>query len=385
MATVSISFAGADKNPYFPADNANGGNFTSRGAADAGVSTNSWFGTNSSANTLWSCDVSPGGAPFSLQAVFDTVDSNSRGVVVFNSSGNGFMFIARNSDVRVFALAAWALSGSALATYSTTFSTGGILNVDVTQSTGTYAVKNGSTTIGTFVNTTYTSGLKGGPVARGNGRINSFTLTYNSGQSFDSFTNPVVPGAAISGTLTGYSAGAATVSSGGVSSSITIAAGADPKSFSGTWPMPTDEQPYPVLPAASQTFTATQAAITSTITANISLPDGYSAVTFAGATTSDSTYIGKFIQDDGFTVNGGQFAYVPYSDFVANANSGFAVTGNGTVTGWFRPSTGTGAGNAYYYTFNIQGGVITDSSPVRSLTATGLTDTGLTARALSAV
>lgn len=303
MATVSIVFTGQtpDRNPYQPADHPNGGNFTNRGAANAALFSGAWYGTNASANSLWSCDVDPAVNNFSGQTVFDTVDSNSRGQAVFNNSGNGFMFIARNNDVRVFALAAWALSGSPLATYTTTFATGGILNIDVTQSTGTYVVKNDATTIGTYVNTAYTSGLKIGPVARGAGRIRSFTLTYTPAQTVDTFTDPLVPGAAASGTQTGFANGAITANFGGLTFTGTVSGSA----LSGTMSSFVDGGLCPLLPAAAVAGTFTQGGNTAPLTRAVSVPTGLrelrdgsgNPANFAGIVLGDDKYLGQSFAD----------------------------------------------------------------------------------------
>jgi hypothetical protein len=198
-------------------------------------------------------------------------------------------------------------------------------------------------------------------------------VLYESLYLINTLTSPLVPGGAFSGTCTGFANGAATISSGGVSVAVTIASGA----FSGIWPMPVDGAAYPVLPATGQTITLTQGANSATILNTISIPAGYSAVTFVDAITADNTYLGKFIQEDGFTVNGGQFVYLPYNNtgtpgdqFIVNPDSGFTVVGNGTVTGWFRPSTGTGAGNTYLYTFNIVSGAVVSSARIKALPIT---------------
>lgn len=293
MATVPISFAVANKNPYYPSDNVAGANFTSR-RADGLVNTNAFV---CATDAVWSCDVDPVVNTFSVQVVFDTIASAAGGTTVSSGdTGNGFMFIANNTNVRVFAMSAWALSGSALGTYTPGLTTGQALNIDVTQSSGQYVVKNGSTVLGTFTNTTYTSGLKTGLTSRGNARIASFALSYTPTNSFDSLS-ALTPSAAFTGTCTGFSNGAATLSFAGVSTTVTITAGA----FTGTLPMIADNIAWPRLPATGQTITLTQGAIVVTlVNQSISLPVGYDLVrdilgapaNFNALVTDNSEYLG---------------------------------------------------------------------------------------------
>lgn len=181
MTTVVLSFAGVPNTNPYPVQ----AGFTDRGAATAAVSSNEWTGNNSSANTLWECNTNPSVDSYSVYITSGAAGANARGFAFFNSSGNGFMFIARSTDIRVFALATYALSGTALATYGITLSTNDVIRCDITQSTGTYVVKQNGTTRGTFINTTYTSGLVSGILSRA-GNIKDFTLEYTPAYSVTS-------------------------------------------------------------------------------------------------------------------------------------------------------------------------------------------------------
>lgn len=283
MATKTISFAGADKNPYLPADNPAGGDYTSR-RADARVSSNSW---NSATDSVWSCDVDPVADTFSVQTVFGLISSNAAGIEIHDASGNGWLFIANNSNCRVFAMSAWALSGGALFTYTSAFGNGAALNVDVTQSTGTFAVKNGTTTIGTFVNTTYTSGLKSGLTSRG-GLITSFTLTYTPSRTVNTITNPVVLGSAISVGLTGYTAPTSVTGGGMSAAGLSYGAG----TLTATWPALSESlAPTIALPATNVTVTVTESGGSSTIATDFDLPADHVATSFLSA-IDDPRYIG---------------------------------------------------------------------------------------------
>ena len=104
-------------------------------------------------------------------------------------------------------------------------------------------------------------------------------------------------------------------------------------------------------------------------------------LTVSGGITSDPATWTYWLNDDGFTVEGGEHVYDPYGDLVLTADGGGSATNAGTFTSWFRPATGTGAGNVYAYTW-----VITEAgiSPAGSgLTSSGLTVSGLTIAGLT--
>lgn len=371
MATLSIVFTGADDPTYAPADNVNGGNFTSR-RSSASLLANAWY---CASDALWSCDVDPVSNNFSAQTVFDNVDSNARGVVVFNSSGNGWIFIGNNANCRVFALAAWALSGSALATYTTTFATGAELNIDVTQSTGTFVVKNGGTTIGTFVNTTYTSGLKAGLTSRTNGRIRSFTLTYTPSRTVDTITDPIVLGSAISVGLTGYTNPTAVTGGGMSATGLSYAAG----TLTATWPALSETLATTVaLPATGLTITVTESGGSATITADANLPAGHVATSFLSV-IDDPRYIGGNI-----TLEDGWRAYYDndqpeVGNIEIQADGGIIADNAGTFT-MFLHKLGTGLPLVQYnITINEAGEVVNIGLAAVGLTATGCTAVGLTA------
>ena len=170
--------------------------------------------------------------------------------------------------------------------------------------------------------------------------------------------------------------GAATLSSNGLSVDVTVASGA----CSGTWPIAVDAQSYPTLPKSAQTITLTQGADTATIASDLEQPAGDDIVNFVSPITNDDTYPTYYIEQDGFTADGGQFVFTPYSDLVIAADGEITVTGAGVLVGYFIPATGTGAGNAYYYTFSIiDGGAVVS----RGLSVTGLSVTGLSVSGLS--
>ena len=103
-------------------------------------------------------------------------------------------------------------------------------------------------------------------------------------------------------------------------------------------------------------------------------------LTVSGGITSDPATWTYWLNDDGFTVEGGEHVYDPYGDLVLTADGGGSATNAGTFTSWFRPATGTGAGNVYAYTWVItEAGISLEGS---GLTSSGLTVSGLTSAGL---
>ena len=104
-------------------------------------------------------------------------------------------------------------------------------------------------------------------------------------------------------------------------------------------------------------------------------------LTFSGAITSDQAYPTYWLTEDGFTAEGGELAYIPYSGLVLTADGGGSAPAAGEFDSWFRPATGTGAGNVYYYRWAVTEAGITPSN--RGMTSIGLTTAGLTSSGLT--
>lgn len=127
-------------------------------------------------------------------------------------------------------------------------------------------------------------------------------------------------------------------------------------------------------------FTVTDGTGIAVINTTLAAKTGEVAVTFSNVITQYNTFFAPHFNSAGYTSEGAEFVYTTSgftpSDFVLNADSSFSSTSGGVVTGWFRPSSGTGAGNVYYYDFTINdsGEIVTD----RGLTSSGLTSSGLT-------
>jgi len=137
--------------------------------------------------------------------------------------------------------------------------------------------------------------------------------------------------------------------------------------------------PWP-LNNTSATFTYVNGAETANGTQQIVKDAAEVVLTFSGAITSDPATLTYHLAADGFTPEGGELVYTPYGDLVLTADGGGTATNAGTFDSWFRPSTGTGAGNVYFYRWTITEGGI---SPAGGLTSSGLTISALTSAGLT--
>lgn len=170
-----------------------------------------------------------------------------------------------------------------------------------------------------------------------------------------------------------YAAGAksitATIDSGGTATNFNISI--QDRIEAEDWPVNGD----------TLTFTFTYLSESASGTQTLVKKASETVLTVSGGITSDPATWTYWLNDDGFTVEGGEHDYIPYGDLVLTADGGGSATNTGTFTSWFRPSTGTGAGNVYAYTW-----VITEAgiSPAGSgLTSSGLTVSGLTIAGLT--
>ena len=382
MTTIVLNFAGVrNTNPYPIQDG-----FTDVGAANVQVFANEWAGNNSSANSLWKCSTLPNVDQFSLYITSGTTSAASRGFAFFNSSGNGFMFIARNTDVRVFALASYALSASALATYGITLATNDVIRCDVTQSTGTYVVKQNGTTRGTFINTTYTSGLYGGILSR-TGGIKDFTLEYTPAYTVTSINggSPITSSqSAVAAITTGFTGLPATIT--------TNATGVTCGTISGTTNAPTWVQPIrtdgAVFPKSGTvvTYTFTNGAETANGDQTINKDADQTAVIVSSPINDDTTCLfGAIFATTGRSAANGDEVYhtVPagMSDLVVNPDGTMEVTNAGTFTCWVW-TIATGVNYYYSVTITENGVVIGGGLTSSGLTVSGLTIAGLTSSGL---
>ena len=137
--------------------------------------------------------------------------------------------------------------------------------------------------------------------------------------------------------------------------SSAIAFDLEDRSEGGDYPFITDQL----------TFTITNGAETTVQVTSLAAKTGETVVApFTNVIDYWTTYFAYWWKQAGFISEGGEYTYTATgfnpSDFNLRLDSGFSSTGGGVVSGWFRPASGTGAGNVYYYQFTITdgGGVI---------------------------
>lgn len=144
------------------------------------------------------------------------------------------------------------------------------------------------TSAGTTNSATWTSGAQ---------RWSAVAMNFKEATgSIVTLTNPLVAGAAFSGTTTGFLDGAATLTGAGLTIPVTITSGA----MTGTITALADNIVYPFLPATGIVWTLTQSALISTVTRDLSVPTGYDVTktelgvptNFSDIVTDDSTYLG---------------------------------------------------------------------------------------------
>ncbi len=175
----------------------------------------------------------------------------------------------------------------------------------------------------------------------------------------------------------------ATYASGAKSITATIDSGGSATNFNISIQDRIEAEDWPVN-GDTLTFTFTYLSESASGTQTLVKKADEVVLTVSGGITSDPATWTYWLNDDGFTVEGGEHVYDPYGDLVLTADGGGSATDTGTFTSWFRPATGTGAGNVYAYTWVITedgvviGGGITSSG----LTSSGLTIAGLTSSGL---
>jgi hypothetical protein len=306
------------------------------------------------------------------------------------------MFLARNSDIRVFALANYVLSGGVLVPYTLSVANDKLVSVEVTQSSGTYVVRYDGAVVGTYVNTAYTSGLRAGLLSRAGG-VKSFQLTFASAFSIDTLNDPLVPGGAVTGTETGFSDGAITANFGGLTVDGTVSG----TNITGTLSGFVDGGLCPLLPAAAVSGTFTQGANTASITRAISVPTGLQELrdgsnnpaNFSGLILGDDKYLGQAFADAGNPLTTADRSYVnPAYGLKISQDGKVEINGTDqatnptpsfpyTTTLWIRRGA-DGRMYEHQLTINEAGGSVVVTG---GLTSVGLVSIGITSIGLTSV
>lgn len=315
-------------------------------------------------------------------------------VTLADSSGAGYMFEIQPYAFKLYRFSAGNLAGTK--TQIGTASSGAIpvatdyFNLRINVSTGDITgLKNGVSVV-TATDTTYTANsLKSGFAQKGfNARsgisqVTAFDVTVYSVTSING-GNPITAGqTGIAIVASGFTAKptavTATYAAGAKSITATIDSGGTATNFNISIQDRIEAEDWPVN-GDTITFTLTYLSESATGTQTLVKKASETVLTVSGGITIDPATWTYWLTQDGFTVEGGEHDYIPYGDLVLTADGGGSATNAGTFTSWFRPATGTGAGNVYAYTW-----VITEAgiSPAGSgLTSSGLTVSGLTSPGL---
>lgn len=198
-------------------------------------------------------------------------------------------------------------------------------------------------------------------VAASNGVLTNFAGNpWKAEATINTLDNPIPADGAFAGTATGYSDGAATLTTpviggGTVSASATIAAGTDPKAFSATYPPPISTQAYPIM-GVSHVHTLTQSAIAATQGSVVSAPTGYTIVPLNLPVTNNSQYITANLVVTPVT---GDLLIHDSVDITADP-SGFWTAGDPVVTIVIHQVLATGVVYIYEFTLGEQGVITGD-------------------------
>jgi len=368
MSTVLLDFTILANISVYPTP----ADWLSVGQTTSKISGGAWA-SNGSTNAILIYNKIPTGLLTSSVVLGTISASESRGIAFCDANGNGYLLLVRSTDARLFLSNAGVLGAQVGATYSGTFAIDDVVLGTLNQSTGTFVFSKNGTQFATFTNTTYSTGLRSGIHSRSiTGYIKSVSVSDYSLQYVTSINsgNPITANqTTVSSVTTGFT---------GLPTSITCnLAGITCSSIGGTTNAPTfvksqrvNGQPWP-LNGSTATFTYVNGSETASGTQAIQKEAGDVVLTVSGGITDDPSAWTYWLTQDGFTVEGGELSYTPYGDLVLTADGGGTVTDAGMFTSWFRPATGTGAGNVYYYEFTISdGGIIQQTNKRSSIMST---------------
>ena len=325
------------------------------GSDNARVSSSTWYLAGAT-ETMWlDATILSGTTIFSRVKIGATASPSAAGAVIADINGTGYevIFGTTAGSFRVFATLNGRLTGSVLA--GGTFATPPVANawIELSHTGTTLTVKQNGTTLGSVTDITRPTNARAGMSSRG-GVLVGIESEYEAAQSIVSINsgNPITANqTTVASVTTGFT---------GLPTSITCdLAGITCSSIGGTTNAPTfvksqrvHGSPWPIN-GATATFTYVNGSETASGTQVIQKEAGDVVYTFSSVITDDPASIGYWLTQDGFTVEGGEHSYTPYGDLVLTADGGGSVGSAGTFTSWFRPSTGTGAGNVYSYTWTI--------------------------------
>ena len=212
-------------------------------------------------------------------------------------------------------------------------------------------------------------------IAGDNGTLTNFAGNpWKTEVTINTLDNPIPADGAFVGTATGYTAGAVTLTTpviggGTVSSSVTVAAGTDPKAISGTYPPPISTQAYPIM-GVSHVHTLTQGATAATQGSVVGAPAGYTIVPLNFPVTTNPQYVTANLVVTPVT---GDLLIHDTADITVDP-SGFWTAENPTVTTVIHQVLLTGV--VYIYEFTLDEGGVIDNTP-NSFTFTAVTNANI--------
>lgn len=162
--------------------------------------------------------------------------------------------------------------------------------------------------------------------------------------------NPVEIGSAVPVTTTGFTGTpTATFNVAGISAAVSGSA----NNWTLTFTDRVSGAVTPSLPVAV-TLTLTNGAEVATLSlASFTKKANETKLTYLGAVTGDVAYTSGVLTVDGFTVEGGEFYYVPNGATLFANGSWTTTSPSVVVNGWFVPAVGVGAGKCFAYTHTL--------------------------------
>jgi hypothetical protein len=350
----------------------------SSGGVQVGAVLNTFFDTDN-AYSGWSSIHIPNRTSNLIRArIYAGDSSNFDGynfsATLLDSSGEGYMFEVQPYSHKLYRVPSGNLAGS-----KTQIATAGGASppivtdyFDIVYNTSTGAIsgeRNGTEVISatdtTYISNTLTQGfaLQGYTNTSGLSRVTAFDVSVISITSING-GNPITAGQTVipieaSGFTAKPTSVTATYAAGAKSISATIGSGTA-TSFNISIQDRVEAEDWP-LNGDTLTFTFTYGSESASGTQTLVKKANETVLTFTGAITSDPATLTYWLTQDGFTVEGGENVYkqppptasMPSPDLVLTADGGGSVKEASTFPSWFRPATGTGAGNVYEYQWII--------------------------------
>lgn len=351
-------------------------------------------------NTVLLDDTALTGESITVKATTGAVGTDSGGVCLCSPTGTGYQFLVNSTNIRCYSMTNFALVAQVGSAISFAVTTGHDIAVTRNNTTGVMTFFSGPsggalTARGTITQANANTNWRAGVFLRNSAEIASLTSEFTSAFSIDTLTDPLVPGAAVTGTQTGFNDFTMEGNFGG----LIVETLPDGPNFSGTMSSFVDGGLCPLLPAAAVSGTFTQGANTASITRAISVPAGLQELrdgsdapaNFAGLVLGDSKYLGQAFVDGGNPLATADRSYVNpafglkiYQDGKVELNGTDHATDPVpslpyTTTLWIRRGAD---GRMYSHELAISeaGAVVVTGG---GLTMTGLTMSGLTMSGLT--